>query len=142
MEKKPVVPPVDLHELRRIIRETGGDQIRQRKKIDSEGAQLFPPVASVVTEDEFDIVLVNREPVFADATAAITCFVVLANPLLVSKRYLGIRNHGGQKECMGSPALGTSDTTDAEADNSIFLLHRAFVVTVNREASRMPAGTD
>ena len=49
--KKSVGLPVNLHELRRIIRKTGTDQGFQWKEPDPEGAEFFSPAASVVSED-------------------------------------------------------------------------------------------
>ena len=84
-----------LHELRRIIRETGKDQIVQRKKTDLERAQLFSPAAPVVSEYGFDVVFINRWIALTDQADVPTFFVVNADPLLVGKRDLGVGNHGG-----------------------------------------------
>ena len=54
-----------LHELRRIIRKTGKDQIAQRKEANPERAQLFSPAEPVVSEYGFDIVFINGLTVVA-----------------------------------------------------------------------------
>ena len=84
-----------LHELRRIIRETGKDQIVQGKETDPERTQLFSPAASVVSEYGFDVVFINGWIALTDYADAAAFFVVIADPLLVGKRDLGVGNHGG-----------------------------------------------
>lgn len=84
-----------LHELRRIIRETGKDQITQWKEADSERAQLFSPAEPVVSEYGFDVVFINGWIALTDYADATAFFVVPADPLLVGKRDLGVGNHGG-----------------------------------------------
>ena len=142
MGKEPVVPSVDLHELRRIMRETGADQTNQRRKADPERPQFFLPVPPVVSKDRLDIVFVNGKVIIADTADIISSLIVQTDALLVSKCYLGIRDNGGQKDCMGRTTLGASDSADAKADKPIHLLHRTFVVAVNREAGGVHAGTD
>nr|WP_230399286.1 hypothetical protein [Novisyntrophococcus fermenticellae] len=77
----------------------------------------------------------------ADFAAAVSSLVIVVDALLVSKGNLGIRDYGGQKECVGRSALGTSDPADAKADRPLFLFHGTIVVTVNREACGVPAET-
>lgn len=60
IEKELVGPLMYLHEVGRIIRKTGTDQIVQRREMDPERTQLFPPVLPVVSEHGFDVVLINR----------------------------------------------------------------------------------
>ena len=84
-----------LHELRRIIRKTGKDQIAQRKEDNPERAQLFSPAEPVVSEYGFDVVFINGWIALTDYADATAFFVVPADPLLVGKRDLGVGNHGG-----------------------------------------------
>ena len=84
-----------LHELRRIMQETGKNQIVQRKETDPERTQLFSPTASVVSEYGFDVVFINRWIALTDHADVPTLLIVPANPLLVGNRDLGVRNHGG-----------------------------------------------
>lgn len=84
-----------LHELRRIIRKTGKDQNIQWKEADPERAQLFSPAEPVVSEYGFDVVSINRWIALTDHADVPTFFVVIADPLLVGKRDLGVGNHGG-----------------------------------------------
>ena len=84
-----------LHELRRIIRETGKDQTLQRKEADPESAQFFSPAEPVVSEYGFDVVFINRRIALTDHADASAFFVVIADPLLVGKRDLGVGDHGG-----------------------------------------------
>ena len=84
-----------LHELRRIIRETGKDQIVQGKETDPERTQLFSPAASVVSEYGFDVVFIDGGIALTDCADAAAIFEVLADPLLVGKWDLGVGNHGG-----------------------------------------------
>ena len=84
-----------LHELRRIIRKTGKDQIAQRKEANPERAQLFSPAEPVVSEYGFDVVFINGWIALTDYADAAAFFVVIADPLLVGKRDLGVGNHGG-----------------------------------------------
>ena len=84
-----------LHELRRIIRKTGKDQIVQGKETDPERAQLFSPAAPVVSEYGFDVVFIDGRIALTDRADAAAIFVVPADPLLVGKRDLGVGNHGG-----------------------------------------------
>ena len=107
-----------LHELRRIMRETGKDQIVQRKETDPERTQLFSPTASVVSEYGFDVVFINRWIALTDHADVPAFLIVLADPLLVGKRYLGEGNDGGQKKCMGSTAFGAFHPADPEPDGS------------------------
>lgn len=84
-----------LHELRRIIRKTGKDQIVQGKETDLKRAQLFSPAEPVVSEYGFDVVFINGWIALTDYADAAAFFVVIADPLLVGKRDLGVGNHGG-----------------------------------------------
>ena len=84
-----------LQELRRIMQETGKDQIVQRKETDPERTQLFSPTASVVSEYGFDVVFINRWIALTDHADVPTFLIVPADPLLVGNRDLGVRNHGG-----------------------------------------------
>ena len=84
-----------LHELRRIIRKTGKDQIAQWKEANPERAQLFSPAEPVVSEYGFDVVFINGWIALTDHADATAFFVVPADPLLVGKRDLGVGNHGG-----------------------------------------------
>ena len=84
-----------LHELRRIIRETGKDQIVQGKETDPERTQLFSPAASVVSEYGFVVVFINGWIAITDHADTSVFFVVIADPLLVGNRDLGVGNHGG-----------------------------------------------
>ena len=84
-----------LHELRRIIRKTGKDQIVQGKETDLKRAQLFSPAEPVVSEYGFDVVFINGWIALTDHADAAAFFVVIADPLLVGKRDLGVGNHGG-----------------------------------------------
>ena len=84
-----------LHELRRIIRETGKDQIVQGKETDLKRAQLFSPAEPVVSKYGFDVVFINGWIAHTDHADTTAFFVVLADPLLVRKRDLGVGNHGG-----------------------------------------------
>ena len=95
MGKKLVDSPVYLHELRRIIRETGTNQIAQGKEANPERAQLFSPAEPVVSEYGFDVVFINGWIALTDHADATAFFVVPADPLLVGKRDLGVGNHGG-----------------------------------------------
>lgn len=67
--------------------------------------------------------------------------VVTADPLLVSKGDLGIRNDGRQKECVGSLALGAADTADAKRKRPIPNLHGTSVVAMNGDTGGVAAGT-
>ena len=58
-----------LKELRRIIRETGKDQIGQRKERDLKRAQLFSPAEPVVSEYGFDVVFINGRIALTDHAA-------------------------------------------------------------------------
>ena len=84
-----------LHELRRIIRETGKNQIAQWKEANPERAQLFSPAEPVVSEYGFDVVFINGRIALTDHADAPSFFIVPAEPLLVGKRDLGVGNHGG-----------------------------------------------
>lgn len=84
-----------LKELRRIIRETGKDQIGQRNERDLKRAQLFSPAEPVVSEYGFDVVFINGRIALTDHAEIPVFFVVLADPLLVGKWDLGVGNHGG-----------------------------------------------
>ena len=84
-----------LHELRRIIRETGKDQIVQGKEMDLKRAQLFSPAEPVVSEYGFDVVFINGWIALTDHADATAFFVVIADPLLVGKKDLRVGNHGG-----------------------------------------------
>ena len=84
-----------LHELRRIIRKTGKDQIVQGKEVDLKRAQLFSPAEPVVSEYGFDVVFINGWIALTDHADTPAFFVVIADPLLVGKRDLGVGNHGG-----------------------------------------------
>lgn len=95
MGKKLVDSPVYLHELRRIIRETGTNQIAQWKEANPEREQLFSPAEPVVSEYGFDVVFINGWIALTDYADAAAFFVVIADPLLVGKRDLGVGNHGG-----------------------------------------------
>ena len=95
MGKKLVDSPVYLHELRRIIRETGTNQIAQWKEANPEREQLFSPAEPVVSEYGFDVVFINRWIALTDHADVPTFFIVLADPLLVGNRDLGVGNHGG-----------------------------------------------
>ena len=66
IRKKFVDPAVYLKELRRIIRETGKDQIGQRKERDLKRAQLFSPAEPVVSEYGFDVVFINGRIALTD----------------------------------------------------------------------------
>lgn len=142
MGKEPVVPSVDLHELRRIMRETGADQVAQAGKTDSERPQLFLPVPPVVSKDRLDIVFVNGKVILADTADIISRLIVQTDTLLVRECYLGIGDNRRQKDRMGRTTHGASDSADAKADEPILLLYRTFVVAVNREAGGVAAGTD
>ena len=61
--------------------------------MDSERAQLFSPIVSVVPEHGFDVVLIHRWIYLTDETGTLSFFKVTADPLLVGKRYLGIGKH-------------------------------------------------
>ena len=130
-----------LHELWRIILKTGTDQGLQRKELDPEGAELFSPAASVVSEDRLDVILINGWIDLTDRAGAPALFVVVTDPLLVGKRNLGVRNHGRQEDRMGSPALGTLYPADPEPDRTWGKLYGAPVVTMYRETGRVAAGT-
>ena len=93
--KKSVDPPVYLHELRRIIRETGKDQSVQWKEADPGRTQFFSPAEPVVSEYGFDVVFINGWIGFTDHADAASFFAVIADPLLFGKRNLGEGNHGG-----------------------------------------------
>lgn len=67
----------------------------QRQEMNAQGAQLFSPAAPVVAENGFDIIFVNGRVVITDGTGAAPVLIVLADPLLVGKQNLGVRNHGG-----------------------------------------------
>lgn len=84
-----------LHELGGIIRKGGKDQSVQWQETNAQGAQLFSPAAPVVAENGFDIIFVNGRVAIADGTGAASVLIVHADPLLVGKQNLGIRNHGG-----------------------------------------------
>ena len=84
-----------LHELRRIIRETGKNQIAQWKEANPERAQLFSPAEPVVSEYVFDVVFINGWIALTDYADATPFFVVIADPLLVGKKDLRVGNHGG-----------------------------------------------
>ena len=84
-----------LHELRRIIRKTGKDQIVQGKEVDLKRAQLFSPAEPVVSEYGFDVVFINGWIALTDHAEASAFFVINADPLLVGKWDLGVGNHGG-----------------------------------------------
>ena len=84
-----------LHELRRIIRKTGKDQIVQGKEVDLKRAQLFSPAEPVVSEYGFDVVFINGWIALTDHAEASAFFVINADPLLVGKRDLGVGHHGG-----------------------------------------------
>ena len=84
-----------LHELRRILRETGKDQIVQGKELDLKRAQLFSPATPVVSEYGFDVVFIHRWIALTDHADVPAFFIVLADPLLVGNRDLGVGNHGG-----------------------------------------------
>ena len=84
-----------LKELRRIIRKTGKDQNTQWKEANPERAQLFSPAESVVSEYGFDVVFINGWIALTAHADSLSFFVVLADPLLVGKRDLGVGNHGG-----------------------------------------------
>lgn len=130
-----------LHELRRIIRKTGKDQIAQRKEANPERAQLFSPAEPVVSEYGFDVVFINGWIAFTDHADATAFFVVIADPLLVGKRDLGVGNHGGEKKCMSSTAFGASHPADTEPESSGRQLYGPPVVTMNRQTGRMRTGT-
>lgn len=52
---------------------------------------------------------------------------------------LGIRDHGGQKECMGVVAKSTGHPADPEGEPAIRSLHKTVVVPVDRKRSGMAA---
>lgn len=78
-----------------IIRKTGKDQIVQGKETDVKRAAAFSPAAAVVSEYGFDVVFINRWIALTDHAEASAFFIVLADPLLVGNRDLGVGNHGG-----------------------------------------------
>ena len=67
----------------------------QWKEADLKRAQLFSPAEPVVSEYGFDVVFINGWIALTDHAGASAFFVVLADPLLVGKRDLGVGNHGG-----------------------------------------------
>lgn len=130
-----------LHELRRIIRETGKDQIVQGEETDLERAQLFSPTMSVIPEHGFDVVLINRWIGLTDEGGDLSFFKVTADFLLVGKRYLRIGNHRRQKKRMGSSAFGAFDPADTEPDSPGGQFYGPPVITMDRQTGRMRAGT-
>lgn len=139
--RKKVCWPADLHELRRIIRKTGTDQGFQWKEPDPEGAEFFSPAASVVSEDWLGVILINGWIGLTGRADAAAFFVVAADPLLVGKRDLRVRNHGSQEDRMGSPAFWTLYPADPEPDRAWGKFYSAPVVTMYREAGSVAAGT-
>lgn len=69
------------------------NQIVQRREMDPERTQLFPPVLPVVSEHEFDVVLINRWIMLTDHADAPAFLIVIADPLPVGKRNLRVGNH-------------------------------------------------
>ena len=94
------------------------DQSSQWSEANPERTQFFSPAEPVVSEYGFDVVFVNGWIGLTDHADAASFFVVIADPLLVGKRYLGEGNDGGQKKCMGSTAFGAFHPADAESEGS------------------------
>lgn len=82
-----------LHELRRIIRKTRKDQNTQWEETDPERTQLFSPAEPVVSEYGFDVVFINGWIALTDHAGVPSFFIVIADPLLIGKKDLRVRNH-------------------------------------------------
>ena len=67
---------------------TGKDQSSQWSEANPERTQFFSPAEPVVSEYGFDVVFINGWIGLTDHVDAVSFFVVIADPLLVGKRYL------------------------------------------------------
>jgi hypothetical protein len=79
--------------------------------------------------------------VFADPTGVISGLISQTDVLLVNKSHLGIRDKGGQKDCMSGSTLRAFDPADTKTKFPLIPLYRAFIVTVDRKAGGVSAGT-
>ena len=114
----------------------------QWKEADLKRAQFFSPAESVISEYGFDVVFINGWIALTDcADSAAAFFIVLADPLLVGKKDLGVGDHGRQKKRMGSSAFGAFDPADTKAESTGGQLYSPLVVTMDRQTGRMRAGT-
>ena len=60
---------------------------------------------------------------------------------MIRKSYLGIRNHGRQKNSVSMPTTGADNTADAKTEFARRGFDETVVIAVNRQTGSMSAGT-
>ena len=88
------------------------DQFPDRGKADPLRAEAFPPVPAVGAQDRFDVVLIDIRAFRNSIPGILSLIIEQNNLLLVSCRNPGVRNHQGQVQGVGAPALGTDHPLD------------------------------
>ena len=132
---------MNLHELRRIKQEAPVHQFLQRAERDLFCEQPFLPMTAVGTEDGFDVVFIHIRVVRAGIAQGASLLIEQDDLLLDCQGNLGIRDHGRQKEGVGGPAFGTFHPADPQEGFPARIFHGTAVVSVDRKASVVAAGT-
>ena len=98
-------------------------------------------MAQVGAHDGFDIVLIDTGSAVQKGTK--DCFIVemADDASLVGSGDLGIRDNNGGEKSMGPAAFTAAETADAQADESVRGFETAQIITMDRQAGGMPAGT-
>ena len=98
-------------------------------------------MAQVGAEDGFDIVFIDTWDAVQKGTES--CFVMemADDASLVGSGDLGIRDNNGGEKSMGPAAFTAAETADAQADESVWGFETTQIITMDRQAGGMPAGT-
>lgn len=124
-----------------MVAETAGNEIPDRDQGNGEGKQALFPVAQVIADNCFDVILVDGRTVLHESREIMfTFFLPLDYFNLVRQHHLRIRNNESRHEGMGFVADTASDTADAYADITVRDFKGAGVISVDGKAGGVSTG--
>lgn len=99
-------------------------------------------MVDVITDDRPDIVLINGgRAVHKVCKVVLILLITLDDIGLIVQGNLGVRDNEGGQECMSFTADTTADAADTDRDREMEDFKGANVISMDREAGRVPTGT-